>query len=105
MADNGLRPPVLDEEHYQFIIILYGAATEEGIVAPPSDEAARWGLNERQAKALEYLKAYGQITRSEYCTLTGVQKSEAYRELQEMVQKSLVAQQDRGRGAHYVLAD
>jgi predicted HTH transcriptional regulator len=61
-------------------------------------------LNERQARALEYLKAYGQITRSEYCTLTGVQKSEAYRELQEMIQKGLLVRRDRGRGVHYVLA-
>jgi DeoR/GlpR family transcriptional regulator of sugar metabolism len=62
-------------------------------------------LNERQARALEYLKAYGQITRSEYCTLTGVQKSEAYRELQEMVQKGLVVRRGRGRGVHCVLTD
>ncbi|MBC8265320.1 MAG: hypothetical protein H8E47_14505, partial [Anaerolineales bacterium] len=91
------------EEHHQFIITLYGAAAEGSIAIPPTDEAACWGLNERQARALAYLKAYGQITRSEYCTLTGVQKSEAYRELQEMVQKELIVLRGRGRGVHYML--
>jgi len=102
MANSGLQPPVFAEEHHQFIITLYGAAAEGGIVAPVADEAARWGLNERQARALAYLKTYGQITRSEYCELTGVQKSEAHRELQAMVQKGLVVQQGRGRSVHYV---
>lgn len=103
MANSGLRPPIFAEEHHQFIITLYGAAAEGSIAIPPTDEAACWGLNERQARALAYLKAYGQITRSEYCTLTGVQKSEAYRELQEMVQKELIVLRGRGRGVHYML--
>ena len=78
-------------------------ATEASITVSLTDETARRGLNERQVRVLEYLKAYGQITRSEYCTLTGVQRSEAYRELQEMVQKRLVVRRGRGRGVHYVL--
>jgi len=102
MANSGLRPPVFAEEHHQFIITLYGAAAEGGTVASIAGEAARWGLNKRQARALAYLKTYGRITRSEYCELTGVQKSEAHRELQEMVQKGLIVQQGRGRGVHYV---
>ncbi len=103
MASSGLRPPVFAEEHHQFIITLYGAAAGEGITtSPPSDRAAQWGLNERQARALDYLTAYSQITRGEYATLTGVAKSEAYRELQEMVDKGVVARRGRGRGVHYV---
>jgi len=102
MANSGLRPPVFAEEHHQFIITLYGAAAEGGIVAPVADEAARWGLNERQARALAYLKTYGQITRSEYCELTGVQKSTAHQDLQDMVLKSIVVRQGKGRGVRYV---
>ncbi len=103
MADSGLRPPIFAEEHHQFTITLYGAASEGSVAVPIPDKAARWGLNERQAKALTYLEAYGQITRGEYCALTGVQKSEAFRELQDMVQKGLVVRQGKGRGVRYVL--
>jgi predicted HTH transcriptional regulator len=59
-------------------------------------------LNERQARALEYLKAYGQITRSEYCELTGVQKSTAHQGLQSMISKGIVVRQGKERGARYV---
>jgi ATP-dependent DNA helicase RecG len=99
---SGLRPPVFAEEHHQFIITLYGAAAEGGIVAPVADESARWGLNERQARALAYLKTYGQITRSEYCELTGVQKSTAHQDLQDMVLKGMIVRQGKGRGVRYV---
>lgn len=103
MANSGLRPPVFAEEHHQFIITLYGATVETNdITASAVDALARWGLNERQVRAIEYLKTYRQITRSEYCALTGVQKSEAYRELQEMIQKGLVVPQGKGRGVRYV---
>ena len=102
MANSGLRPPIFAEEHHQFIITLYGAATEGSIAIPPTDEAACWGLNERQARALAYLKAYEQITRSEYCTLTGVQKSTAHQDLQSMVSKGIVVRQGKGRGTRYV---
>ncbi len=102
MASSGLRPPIFAEEHHQFIITLYGAAAEGGVAVPLTDEAARWKLNERQARALEYLKAYGQITRSEYCTLTGVQKSTAHQDLQNMISKGIVVRQGKGRGTRYV---
>ena len=102
MAGSGLRPPVFAEEHHQFIITLYGAAAEGSVSVPLTDEAARWGLNERQARALEYLKAYGQITRSEYCALTGVQKSTAHQDLQNMVSKGIIVRRGKGRGTRYV---
>jgi ATP-dependent DNA helicase RecG len=102
MANSGLRPPIFAEEHHQFIITLYGAATEGGVAVPLTDEAVRWELNERQARALEYLKACGQITRSEYCTLTGVQKSTAHQDLQNLVSKGIVVRRGKGRGTRYV---
>ncbi|RPI58498.1 MAG: hypothetical protein EHM56_01620 [Chloroflexi bacterium] len=103
MANSGLRPPIFAEERHQFTISLYGAAAREDITPSiVSDQAAQWG-QERQAKALEYVTAYGQITRGEYASLTGVAKSEAYRELQEMVDKGVVARRGRGRGVHYTL--
>ncbi len=103
MANSGLRPPVFAEEHHQFIITLYGATVEKnGITAPAIDATAQWGLNERQARAVEYLKTYGQITRGEYCALTGIQKSTAHQDLQGMVLKGIIVQQGKGRGVRYV---
>jgi hypothetical protein len=45
---------------------------------------------------LEYLKACGQITPSEYCTLTGMQESTAHQNLQSMVSKGIVMRQGKG---------
>jgi ATP-dependent DNA helicase RecG len=101
-ANSGLRLPVFAEEHHQFIITRHSAAAAGGVVVPPTNEAARWRLNERQARALEYLKAYGQITRSEYCELTGVQKSTAHQDLRSMISKGIVVRQGKGRGTRYV---
>jgi DNA-binding IclR family transcriptional regulator len=54
------------------------------------------GFTEPQARSLPHLKIYRQISRSEFCELTGVQKSAAHRELSSLAEKGLVARQGRG---------
>lgn len=61
-------------------------------------------LSERQRKAVAYIKEHGSISNSEYQTLTGISKSTATRELNELKEKGiLVSEGTTGRGAKYLL--
>jgi len=62
------------------------------------------GLNERQRKAVKYLKTQGKISNPEYQEQTGTTKKTATRDLSDLKSKNIVEQVgDRGPGVHYVL--
>lgn len=62
----------------------------------------QFDLDARQAKALAHVNAQGRITRREYMDLTGVAKSQAYRDLDEMCRMGLLTRRGKGRGTRYV---
>ncbi|HFC97471.1 MAG TPA: DeoR family transcriptional regulator [Thermosulfurimonas dismutans] len=47
------------------------------------------GLNERQIKAVLYVKERGRITNREYQELTGISKRTATRDLDELLEKGV----------------
>jgi len=61
-------------------------------------------LNERQKKALGYIKGRGQITNKEYRNLFDVVNNTAYRDLTDLVNKGLIEKQGSGRSTLYVLS-
>jgi ATP-dependent DNA helicase RecG len=61
------------------------------------------GLNDRQKRAIAYLKEHGKIERKTYCNICGVGKTVAHEELADMVNKELIEMVGKGRGAHYIL--
>ena len=63
------------------------------------------GLNERQLKAIEYLKEKGRINNSEYQKLNSVSKATATRDLTELFEKYklIVRTGDVGSGTIYKL--
>jgi len=62
-------------------------------------------LNERQMKAVIYVKAHGLITNKAYRDLTGVIIRTASRDLENLVSKGVLRKIGKtGRSAHYVLA-
>lgn len=63
------------------------------------------GLNERQVKVIQFLKAETQIANAEYQTLTDVSRATAKRDLDEMVKLKLINLIGSGRTAHYRLAE
>lgn len=67
------------------------------------DRLKRLDLNERQIKAVQFLKSDIHITNSEYQKLTGVSRATAKRDLDEMVNLGLLELQGAGRSAHYRL--
>lgn len=61
-------------------------------------------LNERQRKALEYLKVKEKINRELYCRISHIKKSVAYEELKVMVNKNIIKQIGRGKATFYILS-
>ena len=70
-----------------------------------SDEImAKINLNERQKKAVAYLKQHESITNSEYQNITGAIVRTAARDLNKLVSAGLIKQVGTtGRKAHYIL--
>jgi len=61
------------------------------------------GLNDRQRKAIEYIKEKGMITRREYVTLVGISLRQANKDLKELVKKNVFVQLGKGRSVRYAL--
>ena len=62
------------------------------------------GLNERQIKAVMYVKEKGKITNQEYQRAFSVSRQTATRDLAELVVKELFKQEGTGkRDIHYIL--
>lgn len=61
------------------------------------------GLNERQIRAVRYVKERGRITNKEYREITGLSDEGARLDLNELVRKGILRLMGGGRAAHYVL--
>lgn len=62
----------------------------------------RLDLNERQRRAIEYIKRHGRITNREYQELCNVSKATATRELKILMQKTIIKQEGEGRNTFYI---
>lgn len=60
-------------------------------------------LNERQIKAVMYVKEKRMITNREYREITGLSDEGARIDINELVEKGVLLSKGRGRNAHYVL--
>lgn len=61
-------------------------------------------LNERQKKAIEYIRKQGKITNTEYQKINEVTKKTATRDLQGLVKREVIFKRGRtGKGVFYVL--
>lgn len=67
------------------------------------DHLVRLGLNERQIKAVMYVKERGKVTNKEYREMTGLSDEGARIDLNELVEKGILLSKGKGRNAHYVL--
>jgi len=78
MSEAGLPEPEFREEMGGFSVYFEKSAVNE--------EALRAaGLNERQVKAVLFVRKYGRITNEKYRTLTGVGRVTAFKELNDLV--------------------
>ncbi len=59
-------------------------------------------IGDREARVLAFIEAEGGINRQQYMALTGVGKSQAYRDLNEMCESGLIERVGVGRGTKYI---
>ncbi len=61
------------------------------------------GLNDRQKKAIEFIKIKGRITNREYRELTGLSHEGVKKDIMALIEKNMVTRKGKGRSTHYVL--
>lgn len=77
------------------------------LLAPPYAENAAHtpgGLNERQLRAISFIRQYGEITRPEYENVAGqgVSSRTAQNDLRDLVERGLIARVGAGPGTRYI---
>ena len=93
----GLPTPVMEEDCGGFIVKLFKDNIVEEILI-------KLGLNQRQVKAILYIKEKGKITNKEYQDINDVSKRTATNDLSELVDKyKLVNNVGFGAGSFYEL--
>ena len=98
MTAAGHPPPHFRAEPYLFSVTLYNKRER-----PP---IARWQfrMNERQAKALEYVQRHGRITNREYRALCPDVSAETLRlDLKDLVDKGVLLKVGDKKGTYYIL--
>jgi ATP-dependent DNA helicase RecG len=93
----GMPPPTFASEPGRFRLIFHREVLTE-------ERLRSMGLSERQILAVAYVKEHGTISNTQYQTITGVSKSTATRELNELKAKDvLIGEGAGGRGTTYRL--
>lgn len=64
----------------------------------------RMALNERQMKAIEFIKIHSILTSSDYQKITKVSRQTITRDLYELVKKGILIREGKGRGARYLIS-
>jgi len=68
------------------------------------EELRKRGLNERQIKAVKYVKEKGKITNKEYQEISKISERTATRDLFDLVSKKIFVQVgSTGKGTNYIL--
>ena len=94
----GLPTPDFEERAGQFVTTIWRDWLTAEVISG-------FDLNERQQKAVAYLKVHGRINNTQYRDLTGVSSRTALRELRQLADIGfLVKVGGTGQAAHYVIA-
>jgi ATP-dependent DNA helicase RecG len=91
----GLPEPQFEERQGFRVIFRKDVYTE--------DYLRQLDLNERQIKAVMYVKEKGRITNKEYRVVSGLSDEGARIDLKVLVEKGIIMQKGRGRSIHYIL--
>jgi ATP-dependent DNA helicase RecG len=93
----GLPTPTIEEDMGGFMVKLFKDKFSK-------EQLERLGLNDRQMKAVEYIKTKGKITNAEYQEINNVSKRTATNDLSELVeQHKLLNNKGFGAGSYYEL--
>ncbi len=94
--EQGLPEPDFEEDYGVFVVKFYQDKWNE-------ENLKKLGINERQIKAVMYMKGKGKITNKEYRELTGLSDEGARIDLIELSKRNLIQPIGKGRSAHYIL--
>ena len=92
----GLPEPEFEQRGNSFVVTIWRDwLTDETIQSLE--------LNERQQQLVVYLKSNKSITNSQYQELSGASRSTAKRDLEDLVEKTIISPKGKGRGRIYIL--
>lgn len=94
--EANLPEPDMQEIDGGFLLTVFkDIYTEEHLI--------KMGLNERQIKAVLFLKENGKITNKQYRELTGLSDEGVRIDMNLLIEKGLLLAKGKGRGSYYVL--
>ncbi|NQE05551.1 hypothetical protein C5S32_06740 [ANME-1 cluster archaeon GoMg1] len=102
MKNAGLKKPKIDVSENFFTIRFYGHKKEE--LAAISEGKIFIKLNERQKKAIEFVKEKGRITNREYQKLNNTTRETAKLDLGKMSRLEIFERMGSRRGTFYILS-
>ncbi|MDR1553583.1 MAG: hypothetical protein LBS69_09005 [Prevotellaceae bacterium] len=95
----GLPIPTLEEDVGGFMVKLFKDRFSK-------EQLEKFGLNDRQMKAVKYVKTKGKITNAEYQEINGIGKSVTIDELRDLVERQIFIRiGETGRGTYYELSN
>lgn len=98
LKENGLLEPEFIQKMGRFVTVIWRDIFTESYLA-------RLGLNERQLKAVKYVKEKGKITNEEYQKLNRVKRRLVSYDLTALAKKGVIERIGKvGKGTHYRLA-
>jgi two-component system NtrC family response regulator len=78
---------------------------DEELIIEPGEKLPQWGTNQRQQRALSFVKTNGFITNKYYSKLNGISERQALRELTDLVEMRMLVRMGKGRACRYVLPE
>jgi len=93
--EEGLPEPIFKEVTGGFAVVLRKFQIPENLESLE--------LNERQKKAIEYLKIHKKITRKIYIEINNISPRQANKDLNDLLEKRLIKKQGKGRAIYYIL--
>jgi len=97
---NGNEKPVYEITSNQTKVTFKSQIKEVTVVEIDEDIIRR--LNERQRKAVGYIKENGSIAKGKYMEINEISHKTAYEELKDMVDKNIILRQGKGRATVYL---
>lgn len=94
--DQGLPEPEFNNEHGVMTVIFYKTKWN-------AESLKKMGLNERQIRAVQYIKENGRITNSDYQKVNNVSERTALRDLEDLMLKKVVLKKGEKKGTNYKL--
>jgi len=68
-----------------------------------AEQPAMPELTEREQQTIAYVREHGEITRPDYEKLFQVKKAQAYRDLNELIEKGILLLERKGPHSRYLL--